>query len=57
MLSYLLSRRFPPIRNSTVYLDIETPGLNRCFRYITKAVFFDGEFIQTYVQRQKLDGL
>jgi uncharacterized protein YprB with RNaseH-like and TPR domain len=48
-------RMFPEFRNSTVYLDIETTGLDRHFNEITTIALFDGESIQTYVQGQNLD--
>ena len=48
-------RMFPEFRNSTVYLDIETTGLDRYFDDITTIALFDGESIQTYVQGQNLD--
>ena len=48
-------RMFPEFRNSTVYLDIETTGLDRYFDDITTIALFDGESIRTYVQGQNLD--
>ncbi len=48
-------RFFPEFRNSTVYLDIETTGLDRHYHSITTIALYDGEFIQTYVQGQNLD--
>ena len=48
-------RLFPEFRNSTVYLDIETTGLDRYFNDITTIALFDGESILTYVQGQNLD--
>ena len=45
-------RFFPEFRNSTVYLDIETTGLDRHFNDITTIALYDGESIQTYVQGQ-----
>ena len=48
-------RLFPDFRESTVYLDIETTGLDRYFNDITTIALYDGESIQTYVQGQNLD--
>ena len=48
-------RFFPEFRNSTVYLDIETTGLDRYFNDITTIALYDGESIQTYVQGQNLE--
>ena len=48
-------RLFPEFRDSTVYLDIETTGLDRHFNEITTIALYDGESIQTYVQGQNLD--
>jgi len=48
-------RLFPEFRNSTVYLDIETTGLDRYFNDITTIALFDGESILTYVHGQNLD--
>ena len=48
-------RLFPEFRNSTVYLDIETTGLDRYFYTITTIALYDGESISTYVQGQNLD--
>ena len=48
-------RLFPEFRNSTVYLDIETTGLDRYFNDITTIALYDGESIQTYVQGQNLE--
>ena len=48
-------RLFPEFRNSTVYLDIETTGLDRYFNDITTIVLYDGQAIKTYVQGQNLD--
>jgi uncharacterized protein YprB with RNaseH-like and TPR domain len=48
-------RLFPEFRDSTVYLDIETTGLDRYFNDITTIALYDGESIQTYVQGQNLD--
>ena len=48
-------RFFPEFRNSTVYLDIETTGLDRHFNDITTIALYDGKTIQTYVQEQNLD--
>jgi len=48
-------RFFPEFRNSTVYLDIETTGLDRHFHSITTIALYDGHEIKTYVQGQNLD--
>lgn len=48
-------RLFPDFRESTVYLDIETTGLDRHFNDITTIALYDGNEIQTYVQGQNLD--
>jgi hypothetical protein len=48
-------RFFPEFRNSTVYLDIETTGLDRQFNKITTIALYDGREIKTYVQGQNLD--
>ena len=47
-------RLFPEFRNSTVYLGIETTGLDRYFNDITAIALYDGESIQIYVQGQNL---
>ena len=48
-------RLFPEFRDSTVYLDIETTGLDRYFNDITTIALYDGESIQIYVQGRNLD--
>ena len=48
-------RIFPEFRDSTVYLDIETTGLDRHFNEITTIAIYDGQAIKTYVQGQNLD--
>ena len=48
-------RFFPEFRDSTVYLDIETTGLDRHFNDITTIALYDGHEIKTYVQGQNLD--
>ena len=48
-------RLFLEFKESTVYLDIETTGLDRYFNDITTIALYDGESIQTYVQGQNLD--
>jgi uncharacterized protein YprB with RNaseH-like and TPR domain len=48
-------RLLPEFRESTVYLDIETTGLDRYFNDITTIALYNGEFIQTYVQGQNLE--
>jgi len=42
-------RFFPEFRDSAVYLDIETTGLDRYFNDITTIALYDGESIQIYV--------
>ena len=48
-------RFFPDFRDSTVYLDIETTGLDRYYQKITTIALYDGHEIKTYVQGQNLD--
>ena len=48
-------RFFPEFRNSTVYLDIETTGLDRYFNDITTIALYDGHAIKTFVNGQNLD--
>ena len=48
-------RLFPEFRDSTVYLDIETTGLDRHFNEITTIATYDCQTIKTYVQGQNLD--
>jgi hypothetical protein len=48
-------RFFPEFRESTVYLDIETTGLDRYFNHITTIALYDGHEIKTYVHGQNLD--
>jgi len=48
-------RLFPEFRESTVYLDIETTGLDRYFNEITTIALYDSQVIKTYVQGQNLD--
>jgi uncharacterized protein YprB with RNaseH-like and TPR domain len=48
-------RLFPEFRDFTVYLDIETTGLDRYFNDITTIALYDGHAIKTYVQGQNLD--
>ena len=48
-------RFFPEFRNSTVYLDIETTGLDRHYHSITTIALYDGHEIKTYVNGQNLD--
>jgi len=47
-------RFFPEFRDSTVYLDIETTGLDRYFNDITTIALYDGHEIKTYVHGQNL---
>ncbi len=48
-------RFFPEFRNSTVYMDIETTGLDRHYQSITTIALYDGHEIKTYVQGRNLD--
>ena len=48
-------RLFPEFRESTIYLDIETTGLDRHFNDITTIALYDGHEIKTYVNGQNLD--
>jgi len=48
-------RFFPEFQNSTVYLDIETTGLDRHYQSITTIALYDGHQIKTYVHGQNLD--
>ena len=48
-------RFFPEFRESTVYLDIETTGLDRHFNDITTIALYNGHEIKTYVNGQNLD--
>ena len=48
-------RLFPEFRESTVYLDIETTGLDRYFNDITTIALYDGQSIKTYVRGQNLE--
>jgi uncharacterized protein YprB with RNaseH-like and TPR domain len=47
-------RVFPEFRKSTVYLDIETTGLEWGYNDITTITLYDGVTIQTYVHGQNL---
>ncbi|MGV7223067.1 MAG: ribonuclease H-like domain-containing protein [Nitrospinales bacterium] len=48
-------RIFPEFRELTVYLDIETTGLERNYNDITTIALYDGATIKTYVHGQNLD--
>jgi uncharacterized protein YprB with RNaseH-like and TPR domain len=48
-------RLFPEFRDSTVYLDIETTGLDRHYQSITTIAIYDGHEIKTYVNGQNLE--
>jgi len=48
-------RMFPEFRDSTVYLDIETTGLDSWGNDITSIALYDGESISYYVNGQNLD--
>jgi uncharacterized protein YprB with RNaseH-like and TPR domain len=48
-------RMFPEFRHSTVYLDIETTGLESWGNHITSIGLYDGECISYYVKDQNLE--
>jgi uncharacterized protein YprB with RNaseH-like and TPR domain len=48
-------RLFPEFRDSMVYLDIETTGLDRYYQSITTIALYDGHEIKTYVNGQNLN--
>ena len=48
-------RLFPEFRDSTVYLDIETTGLDRYYDSITTIALYDGEAIFYYVNGRNLN--
>jgi len=48
-------RLFPEFRNSTVYLDIETTGLESWGNEITTIALYDGKSITYYINGQNLD--
>jgi len=48
-------RFFPEFRNSTVYLDIETTGLDRYYQSITTIALYDGQEIKTFVHGKNLE--
>jgi len=48
-------RLFPEFRESTVYLDIETTGLERDYCDITSIALYDGAIIKTYIHGKNLD--
>ena len=48
-------RIFPEFRESAVYLDIETTGLDSWSNKITTIALYDGKSIFTYVQGRNLD--
>ena len=48
-------RLFPEFRESIIYLDIETTGLDRYYNSITTIAIYDGHEIKTYVQEQNLN--
>ena len=55
LLSNLHWRMFPEFRDSTVYLDIETTGLESWGNDITSITLYDGKSISYYVHGQNLD--
>ncbi len=48
-------RLFPHYRQKTIYLDIETTGLNEYQDHITSIATYDGHEVKTYVYGQNLD--
>ncbi len=48
-------RFFPEFRESAVFLDIETSGLDVCFGEISTIAMYDGRSIFTYVNGENLD--
>ena len=48
-------RFFPEFRNSAVYLDIETTGLERWENEITTIALYDGNSINYYINGHNLD--
>jgi uncharacterized protein YprB with RNaseH-like and TPR domain len=50
-------RTFPEFRDTTVYLDIETTGLDQFHHDITVVGLFDGEVVETYIQGKNLEKL
>jgi hypothetical protein len=48
-------RMFPEFRHSTVYLDIETTGLESWDNHITSISLYDGECISYYVKGKNLE--
>jgi len=48
-------RIFPEFRDRTVYLDIETDGLDSYYGHITTIALYDGSDIYWYVQGKNLD--
>ena len=50
-------RTFPEFRDSTVYLDIETTGLDQFHNDITVVGLYDGKHVETYIQGKNLDKL
>ena len=53
--SSLQWRMFPEFRHSTVYLDIETTGLESWGNHITSIALYDGECISYYVKGKNLE--
>ena len=48
-------RLFPEFRDTMVYLDIETTGLDRYYNTITTIALYDGQSIKIYVRGQNLE--
>ena len=48
-------RLFPEFRDRTVYLDIETDGLDAYYGHITTIAMYDGRDIRWYVKGRNLD--
>lgn len=55
MPSHLGWRLFPEFRNTAVYLDIETTGLEPAYAEITTIAMYDGKSIRYYVNGRNLE--
>lgn len=53
--SHLSWRLFPEFRGTTVYLDIETTGLEPAYSEITTIAMYDGDSIRYYVNGRNLE--
>lgn len=52
-----LWRTFPEFRDSTIYLDIETTGLDFSHHLITLVGIYDGSNVRTFIRGKNLDEL